>query len=66
MLFLLQGRHRAIAQVLIGAALAAVGIADNARVGILAGGVLIVWGMCSAIKDHRAGITRRPGRWTRS
>jgi len=66
MLFLLQGRYRAIAQLLIGAALAAVGVVDNAKVAMVAGGVLIAWGLYSAIKDHRAGITRWTGRWTRS
>jgi hypothetical protein len=55
MLLLFKGPHRFAAQVVIGIALLAIGVVAHATFGIVLGGVLLAWGLFTAIGGRRSG-----------
>jgi hypothetical protein len=55
MLLLFKGPHRFAAQIVIGAALLVIGVLAHATVGLVLGGVLLAWGLYTAIGGRRSG-----------
>ncbi|HTU31635.1 MAG TPA: hypothetical protein VMF07_19745 [Solirubrobacteraceae bacterium] len=54
MLLLFKGPHRFAAQIVIGIALVAIGVVAHARFGLILGGVLLAWGLFTAIGGRRS------------
>ena len=61
MFIFLRGRYGPLLRVAGGVALVVFGIVDSARLAIILGGVLAVWGIATGISRRAGRVEHRPG-----